>query len=105
MTTIFMHYRKFDKLGQLEARGGLTLAVDMAGNQLTVALAECGKKDVFSKKMGRQIAEGRLRAAVASGDTSKLFILELPPETVAKSYIHNQSFVRERVQRLLAGAR
>ena len=105
MNTIYMHYRKFDRMGQIEARGGMTLAADLNGSQLTVALAECGRKDVFNKKMGRTIAEGRLRAALASGDTSKVVVLELPPETVAKSYIHNQSFVRDRVKKLLAGSK
>lgn len=105
MTITFMHYRKFDKMGQIEARGGMTLAVGMDGTKLTVAMAECGRKDVFSKKMGRMIAEGRLKAALASGDTSRLFVLELPPETIAKSFVHNQPFVRERVQKLLAGAK
>lgn len=105
MTITFMHYRKFDKMGQIQARGGLTLAVGMDGNRLTVAMAECGRKDVFSRKRGRMIAEGRLRAALASGDTSKMVVLELPPETLVKSFVHNQAFVRERVQKLLAGGK
>lgn len=99
MTTTFMHYRKFDRMGQISAKGGLTLAIEQEGSTLKVALAECGRKDLFNRKLGRTIAEGRLRAGTVVAE------LTLPPETIVKSYVHNQEFVRKRVAKLLAGGR
>lgn len=101
MTITFMHYRKFDRRGQIMSTGGLTLAIEQDGNKLSVAMAECGRKDNFNRQLGRTIAEGRLKARSAK----HVVQLELPPETVAKSYVHNQQFVRERVAKLLAGGK
>jgi hypothetical protein len=101
MTTTFMHYRKFDRRGQIMAKGGLTLAIQQDGQQLTIAMAECGRKDNFNRSLGRIIAEGRLKARSAK----HLVQLELPAETMAKSFIHNQQFVRDRVKKLLAGGK
>jgi len=101
MTVSFMHYRKYDRQGQIESKGGLTLAIERHGNQLIVAMAECGRHDNFNRKLGRTIAEGRLRAR----SNNHLVQLELPPDTVPKSYIHNQAFVRQRVSKLLAGGK
>lgn len=101
MTTTFMHYRKFDRRGQIMAKGGLTLAIQQDGNKITVALAECGRKDNFNRALGRTISEGRLKAR----SNKHLFQLELPPETSLKSYVHAQPFVQERVQKLLAGGK
>lgn len=101
MTTTFMHYRKFDRMGQIMPRGGMTLAITQDGNNITVAMAQCGRKDNFSRELGRTIAEGRLKAR----SNKYLFQLELPPETSLKSYVHAQPFVQERVQKLLAGGK
>lgn len=96
-----MHYRKFDRRGQIMPKGGLTLAIEQDGNQLTVAMAQCGRKDNFNRQMGRTIAEGRLKAR----SNKHLFKLELPPETSLKSFVHAQGFVQEKVQKLLAGGK
>lgn len=105
-----MHYRKYTRNGQLSAKGGLTLAIRHVDNELIVAMAECGRNDLFNRKMGRTIAEGRLAHAldetVFDNNFGKnVFRLELPAETTPKSFIHNQSFVQERVKKLLAGGK
>jgi len=97
--TTFMHYRKYDRYGQIVCKGGLTLAIQQENDKLVVALAQCGKKDHFNRKIGRNIASGRLTA----GSEKNRYYLTLPPETSMKSFIHNQEFVRERVQKLLGG--
>jgi len=96
-----MHYRKFDRRGQIMPKGGLTLAINQDGNYLTIAMAQCGRKDNFDRKMGRTIAEGRLKAR----SNGHLYQLELPEATSVKSFIHAQDFVQEKVQKLLAGGK
>ncbi len=111
MKTTFMHYRKYDRNGQMTSKGGMTLAVQLDGNQLTIALAECGRKDAYNRKLGRTIAEGRLQSRSAS----HLFRVEMPaydlkttdgyaPSDV-RSFVHNQQFVRERCAKLMAGGK
>ena len=94
-----MHYRKFDRQGQIMSKGGLTLAIKKEGDSLFIAQAQCGRKDNFNRKLGRTIAEGRLTRP----GTCPIRILQLPPETSVKSFVHNQEFVRKQVKKLLAG--
>jgi len=98
MKTTYMHYRKFDRMGQIVPKGGMTVAIRQEGHELTVALSECGRKDLFNRKLGRTIAEGRLN----SGSAIKLV---LPQDTIAKSFVHNQNFIKEKVGKLLAGGK
>jgi len=93
-----MHYRAYDRMGQIETKGGMTLAILREGQDVTVAVAECSRKDNFFRKQGRIKAEGRLKSANA-------IKLVLPEETKLKSYVHNQEFVRKKVHKLLAGGR
>ena len=99
--TTFIHYRKFDRMGQIKAKGGLTLAIKSDGEYVYVATAKCGQKDNFDRKLGRTIAEGRLN----SGSPEHTHTLKLPPDTKVKSFVHNQEFVRKEVEKLLAGAK
>lgn len=103
----FMHYRKYNRQGQIESRGGLTLAVNLDGRAIHVAMAECGRKDNFDRKRGRMIAEGRL-------NNDKFVVLALPDEidtsspalvNAVKSYLHNQPLVKDKVKKLLAGSK
>ncbi len=99
MKTTFMHYRRYDRFGQYLPHGGLTLAIRLDGNQVKVAMAECGKKDLFSRKIGRIVAEGRLN----SGRADKIIEFTLPEATALKSFVHNQAFVRAKVDPMLGG--
>lgn len=91
-----MHYRKYDRYGQIVPQGGLTLAIKQDGNQVSVAMAECGRKDNFCREFGRRISTGRLNAG-------KVRVITLPDATSLKSFIHAQDFVQEKVQKLLGG--
>ena len=114
MTTSFIHYRKFGKSGELDAKGGLTVAIQQwkpaQGNvELTIALAECGRKDVFSRKLGRVISEGRLKVLSAHspkedvGD-QRVFVVTMPAdEPYIKDFVAKQPFIQERVRKLRAG--
>ncbi len=60
----YMHYRTHNDDGTVCATGGLTVAFTMAatlrGVEVRYALAQCSDKDNFCRKMGRQVAAGRL---------------------------------------------
>jgi len=119
-----MHFRKYDRMGQIRAKGGLSLAIEQVGDQVTVAVAQCSRKDLFNRKLGRTIAEGRLNLAKANaargrdiewtgavadeGDTVReqtIYHLVLPEATNLKSFITEQPFVKKRVAKLLAGGK
>ena len=58
----FMHYRNING-ATVEPRGGVTFAIrPTGGNVLEVGVARCSRRDVFDRKLGRNIAEGRLNA-------------------------------------------
>ena len=57
----YKHVRNKDKDGVIEAKGGYTEAFIKEGDTvLETARAECSKKDVFRKELGRMISSGRL---------------------------------------------
>lgn len=72
----FMHYRKFVNLSgyagdiSVDSRGGATVAIMPAENNTAlVSIARCNPNDVFNKKVGRAISEGRIQAYL-NGRTS-----------------------------------
>lgn len=60
----FMHYRKFTQNGVVDSCGGATVAIlPVTGtNEAMVAVARCNPSDLFDRKVGRTIAEGRIHA-------------------------------------------
>lgn len=65
MQTKFIHLRHIKARGGLQARGGLTIAfrelpLTDEYKSISLAIARCSREDVFNKKIGRAIAEGRL---------------------------------------------
>ncbi len=107
----FMHYRKHDRMGQIKPCGGLTLGInyDKATGTVTVALVDCGKTENFNRKRGREIAEARLDLFLSGSQREKLskrvHVITLPEATNLKSFIHEQKFIKEKTNRLLAGGR
>ena len=67
MSTSFMHFRKYTG-SSMHSKGGMTIAIQECGNLIYFAVSECSKHDVFCKKTGRAIAEGRLNAMRAGKD-------------------------------------
>ena len=68
----YRHERLIDEYGNPAHRGGKTVAFivtkyndDRTPKTMIEGEAVCGKKDVFSKKMGRTIAKGRLLKEIA----------------------------------------
>lgn len=55
-----MHFRKRNG----DPRGGLTIAIDYNAKEhaIYVARAKCSKNDMYNRKLGRNIAQGRLTA-------------------------------------------
>lgn len=103
----FMHYRKYNRQGQIESRGGLTVAVSLENRTVTYAIAQCSTKDNFCRKQGRVKAEGRLKSQEAvSFPLPEEFDEKSPMLTNAiKSYLHNQAAIKDKVKKLLAGGK
>lgn len=75
-TIQFKHERHFDSKGNLKAKGGRTIALEVPTLEefkafkpdikspalhLHIGIAECSKKDHYNKKLGRNIAQGRMK--------------------------------------------
>lgn len=60
----FMHYRTYNRAGDtIQPQGGATVAIRKVGDdKLVIAIARCARNDIFNKKLGREISEGRLDA-------------------------------------------
>jgi hypothetical protein len=92
-----MHYRKFDKNGQLMPKGGITFAIHLdAYNNGFVSIARCSNKDVFSRKLGRTIAEGRMN----SSNKENLIEITVPEGLPVKSFVDGLDVVQEEVDKL-----
>lgn len=67
LNQIVLHIRRYAQHGEehvLKNNGGYTVLVRKnpeRNNSYDLSVARCGKSDNFSKKVGRAIAEGRLR--------------------------------------------
>ena len=63
-----MHFRAAGK----DSRGGATVAIltNDAEKTATISIARCNPTDVFCKKTGREIAAGRIRAALSGRSTT-----------------------------------
>ncbi len=57
----FIHVR-FRQQDTISPKGGCTIAYTVNGNSLNYAWAECCESDIFSRKMGRIKAAGRLKS-------------------------------------------
>lgn len=62
--TKFMHLRKI-KSNEIQAKGGITIAytetiTGTGTKRIDVVTAQCSRNDVFNKKIGRNVSEGRL---------------------------------------------
>ena len=76
----YMHYR-----GQ-DVRGGATVAImPIANNRVYLSVARCGPQDVFNKKVGRDIATGRLRAYIAGRTSVQIREIPVDPLNVKAS--------------------
>lgn len=103
----FMHYRKYNKQGQIESRGGMTVAVNLEGRNITYAIAQCSTKDNFCREQGRIKAGGRLKSQLATTLPLPDGFDEKSPMLVnaVKSYLHDQPEIKNKVKKLLAGGK
>lgn len=58
----FAHLRRVDMWGHHSPFGGVTLAMQEAGNDVKVGIAVCHEHDRYVKAEGRKRAEGRLHS-------------------------------------------
>ena len=93
--TYFLHYRhRVDTTegDTISCRGGATMAIRIAPfNKLVVGVAQCSFSDVFDRKMGRVIAEGRLNAFESDPTRSRhIFVIdEVDPKGDIKDIVDN----------------
>lgn len=94
--TYFLHYRNMPN-GVIDPRGGVTVAIRRMNDRvLAVAKSRCGKKDVFNRKLGRQIAEGRLNHFLNATDGEFPHVAMIPMDvtdttpvkTVVDDHLH-----------------
>lgn len=57
----FVHVRQIDELGNLLSNGGLTIAYTATKKDIFLSHAQCSWLDNFNRRVGRQIAAGRMR--------------------------------------------
>lgn len=73
----FMHYRRRDSYGGALPQGGATLAIRPMSDKIVVAAAFCSKHEVFNKRLGRTIAEGRLGAYKENSQNRHVFVIDI----------------------------
>jgi hypothetical protein len=104
-----MHFHRYDRMGQILAKGGLSLAIQQDGSEVTIALAQCSREDNFNRKLGRAVAQGRLRKAIESAPKTivhKNIVRATIPEAVAlKSFVIELPEVKALRAKLLAGGK
>ena len=63
MTIRFLHIRECDEEGELLQTGGLTIVytVSYEMKEIFLNIAKCSVNDQFSRKIGREVAEERLK--------------------------------------------
>jgi hypothetical protein len=84
----YMHYRKYIEDDLVDCHGGATLAIlSLPDNLVMVAMATCSKREVFSRKRGRDIALGRLTAA-SSRQVPYVFTVTKTDDETMKSAVH-----------------
>jgi len=104
-----MHFHKFDRMGQILAKGGLSIAIQQEGAELTIALAECSRDENFNRKLGRTVAQGRLRKALESLPQriiyKNIIRATLPEETALKSFVIELPEIKRLRMKLVAGGK
>lgn len=60
MSIRFAYKRVVNPQGEIDPRGGLTIAYEQQGNTINYAIARCHHNDNFNKQQGRVKAAGRL---------------------------------------------
>ena len=71
--TKFLHFRVVDDRGNVQARGGATVAYVAADSGITYAFARCSNRDNYCKEYGRRVASGRLLSRAQSYTTDLAF--------------------------------
>jgi hypothetical protein len=92
--TYYMHYRRRDTSGCALPQGGATLAIRTVGeNRIVVGMALCSNRDVFNKKLGRAIAEGRIdRSEDGQRTGSYVYTIEMNQLDLPIKEVVNETF-------------
>lgn len=85
----YIHLRRYDPEGNLLPKGGATIAYVLIHALLQYKIARCNYKDVFSRKIGRAIASGRMLkgdydSLIVNKDITRSQIKQILTEEVAK---------------------
>ncbi len=83
--TYFMHYRTLDQMSEIEPVGGATVAIrKVSDSRIAVSIARCTSNDVFNKKIGRTVSEGRLNAYLENKGRSQKHIIVIDLDDAQK---------------------
>lgn len=88
----YIHLRRYDPEGNLLPKGGATIAyiIDYDNSadcrKLDYKIARCNYKDVFSRKIGRAIASGRM----LKGDYDSLILNKFMTRLEIKQILTNE---------------
>jgi hypothetical protein len=79
-TPKYIHLRKYDYDGRLMSKGGCTIAYMPANNERTLylaTLARCHNDEPFTKRIGREVAAGRLASEY---NKAERFFVKVDPD-------------------------
>jgi len=91
--TRFMHFRNFPNGYTVDCHGGATVAIQQdptTQGRVVAAVARCGRDDLFNKKIGRAIAEQRLKAWMEGnpGALKYVTVVEVTEGTTSKAAVY-----------------
>jgi hypothetical protein len=76
---LFMHYRSVNNDDSINPRGGATIAIHpLNPERAVISIALCTTSDVYNKKLGRNIATGRINAFLSGREVSENLVFEIP---------------------------
>lgn len=74
----FIHLRQFNAdRGEYQHNAGTTIAYEVTDNEIRYSVARCNPREHFCKRVGRQVASGRLLA-------NKCTVIPATAEQIAK---------------------
>ena len=87
----FLHYRVV-KDGQVEGQGGATIVFVTGEEGVSFAEAYCSHKDNYNRRLGRDIALGRLAAGVVDefDGTQEEFLAAMDSEQAVNGYVRHR---------------
>lgn len=87
----FLHYRVVEN-GQVSCKGGATIAYVTGEEGVSFAEAYCSQRDNYNRRLGRDIALGRLSSGVVDefDGTQNDFLIAMDSEQSHNGYVRHR---------------